>query len=174
MKSKAILLALFAAGIVASFSLAAATSAATGTETSSTSTTTATTTSGTEKGKGSEKSKAKKPACKPNKKIVLTGEYVSAGADGKSFAMKVNGGNAFAKALKGKQVTVSFDEKTKFAGKKRKAADLAAGDRLNVQGLACKADAAALTVLARKVTSKAPKGADDAAATTAATTTTGS
>jgi hypothetical protein len=51
---------------------------------------------------------------------------------------------------------------------------LAAGDRVNVQGYACKADVAAGTLLARKVTTKAPKGAkedDDESTTTAATTT---
>ena len=56
------------------------------------------------------------------------------------------------------------DEKTKFNGKK-KLADLVAGDRLNVQGYACKADVAAGTLLARKVRSKAPKVAEESTTT---------
>jgi hypothetical protein len=97
--------------------------------------------------------------------------------------MKVTGGNKAAKAWKDKQATVLVDDKTRFNGKKRKLADLAAGDRVNVQGFACKADVAAGTLLARKVTSKAPKVAEEdadeestttgttAAVTTAAVTT---
>ena len=48
--------------------------------------------------------------------------------------MKVTGGNKPAKAWKDKQATVLVDDKTRFNGKKRKLADLVAGDRVNVQG----------------------------------------
>ena len=161
MKLKALLLALFTAGFAVSIAVAASPAAVEkGKPTVSTSTdgtsTSASTSTSESKGKGHAK---KAERCKPAKKIVLTGEFVAAGAGG--FAMKVTGGNKPAKAWKGKQATVLVDDKSRFNGKKRKLADLAAGDRLNVQGYACKADVAAGSVLARKVTSKAPKGADD-------------
>ena len=103
--------------------------------------------------------------------IVVRGEFVAAGAGG--FALKVSGGNKPAKAWKDKQATVLVDDKTKFNGKKHKLADLAAGDRVNVQGYACKADVVAGTLLARKVTTKGPKGVkedDDEESTTSVTT----
>ena len=169
MKLKALLLALFTAGFAVSIGVAA--SPATSNEGTSTvaTATDGTTTSEAKHGKGQAK-KAEK--CKPSKKVVVTGEFVAAGAGG--FALKVSGGNKPAKAWKGKQATVLVDDKTRFNGKKHKLADLAAGDRVNVQGYACKADVAAGTLLARKVTTKAPKGAkedDDESTTTAATTT---
>jgi hypothetical protein len=178
MKLKALLLALFTAGFAVSIAVAAspaATSEGTPTVATATDGTTGstTTTSESKKGKGHAKKAEKAEKCKPSKKIVATGEFVAVGAGG--FAMKVTGGNKAAKAWKDKQATVLVDDKTKFNGKKRKLADLAAGDRVNVQGFACKADVAAGSLLARKVTSKAPKGAkdedDDAATTTAVTTT---
>ena len=169
MKLKALLLALFTAGFAVSIAVAASPAASNeGTPTVAT-VTDGTTTSEAKHGKGDAK-KAEK--CKPSKKVVVTGEFVAAGAGG--FALKVNGGNKPAKAWKGKQATVLVDDKTRFNGKKHKLADLAAGDRVNVQGYACKADVAAGTLLARKVTTKAPKGAkedDDESTTTAATTT---
>ena len=169
MKLKALLLALFTAGFAVSIAVAASPAAIQeGTPTVAT-TTDGTTTSEAKHGKGQAK-KAEK--CKPSKKIVVTGEFVSAGAGG--FALKVSGGNKPAKAWKDKQATVLVDDKTKFNGKKHKLADLAAGDRVNVQGFACKADVAAGTLLARKVTTKDPKVAkeeDDESTTTAATTT---
>lgn len=174
MKLKALLLALFTAGFAVSIAVAASPAAVDKRKpTVAPATDGTTTTSESKKGEGHAK---KAEACKPSKKIVVTGEFVAAGAGG--FAMKVTGGNKAAKPWKDKQATVLVDDKTKFNGKKRKLADLAAGDRLNVQGYACKADVAAGTLLARKVTSKAPKGADDdgdgtttTATTTAATTT---
>lgn len=167
MKLKALLLALFTAGFAVSIAVAASPAAVEkGKPTVSTSTDGTSTSTSKGKGKGLAKRAA---ACKPARKIVLTGEFVSAGAGG--FAMKVTGGNKPAKAWKGKQATVLVDDKSRFKGKKRKLADLAAGDRLNVQGYACKADVAAGSVLARKVTSKAPKGADDGGSTTGTTTT---
>lgn len=175
MKLKALLLALFTAGFAVSIAVAASPAAVADeaqpvvAATTGDGTTAGTTTSESKQGKGHAK---KADRCKPAKKIVVTGEFVAAGAGG--FAMTVTGGNKAAKAWKGKQATVLVDDKTKFNGKKRKLVDLAAGDRVNVQGYACKADVAAGSLLARKVTSKAPKGAkdkDDDESTTTATTT---
>jgi hypothetical protein len=174
MKLKALLLALFTAGFAVSIAVAA--SPATleqGKPTVSTSTDGTTTEA--KKGKGHAKKAA---ACKPAKKIVATGEFVAVGGGG--FAMKVVGGNKAAKAWKDKQATVLVDDKTRFNGKKRKLADLVAGDRLNVQGYSCKADAVSSStstgsLLARRVTSKAPKDAeeegDEESTTTVVTTT---
>src|SRR5688572_1682966 len=159
MKLKALLLALFTAGFAVSIAVAASPAAV-------------------EKGKPGDPGKTERPAkaakvekaCKPWKKIVVTGEFVSASSTG--FAMKVTGGNKPAKAWKGKQATVLVDDKSRFNGAKRKLADLAAGDRLNVQGYACKADAAAGSMLARKVTTKGAKDGGDEDETTSTGTTT--
>ena len=177
MKLKALLLALFTAGFAVSIAVAASPAAVADeaqpvvAATTGDGTTAGTTTSESKKGKGHAK-KAEK--CKPAKKVVATGEFVAAGGGG--FAMKVTGGNKAAKAWKDKQATVLVDDKTKFNGKKRKLADLTAGDRVNVQGYACKADVAAGSLLARKVTSKAPKAVeeedDEESTTTTAVTTT--
>ena len=168
MKLKALLLALFTAGFAVSVAVAASpASVDQGKPTPTTSTSTDGTTTSAAHGKG--KGHAKAAACKPARKIVVTGEFVAAGAGG--FAMKVTGGNKPAKAWKDKQATVLVDDKTKFNGKKKKLADLVAGDRLNVQGYACKADIAAGSLLARKVRSKAPKVAEEEATTTATTET---
>jgi hypothetical protein len=175
MKLKALLLALFTAGFAVSIAVAASPAAIQEGAPTVATATDGTTTSEAKHGKSQAKKadhakKAEK--CKPSRKIVVKGEFVAAGAGG--FALKVSGGNKPAKAWKGKQATVLVDDKTKFNGKKHKLADLAAGDRVNVQGYACKADVAAGTLLARKVTTKAPKGAkekDDESTTTAATTT---
>ena len=156
MKLKALLLALFTAGFAVSIAVAASPATLDQGKPSISTATDGTTTSEAKKGKGHVKKAA---ACKPAKKIVATGEFVAADAGG--FAMKVTGGNKAAKAWKDKQATVLVDDKTRFNGKKRKLADLVAGDRLNVQGYSCKADAVAGSLLARKVTSKAPKGAED-------------
>jgi hypothetical protein len=158
MKLKALLLALFTAGFAVSVAVAASPGPVTdGTPTVATATD-GTTTSEVKHGKGHAK-KAEK--CKPSKKIVVTGEFVAAGAGG--FAMTVKGGNKPAKPWKDKQATVLVDDKTKFNGKKHELADLVAGDRVNVQGYACKADVAAGSLLARKVTSKGPKVAKEEA-----------
>jgi hypothetical protein len=114
--------------------------------------------------------KGKGPACKPGRSIVLKGEFVSAGGTG--FAMTVKSGNAAAKPFAGKQLTVAVETATRFT--KAKLADLKAGDKVKVQGYACKADATALTLVARRVTAKGPKSGDDDAdkGTTTGTTTT--
>ena len=185
MKLKVLLLALFTAGFAVSIAVAASPAAvdhgtltvATATDGAATGTTPAE--SKTSEGHAKKADHAKAERCKPSKKIVATGEFVAAGAGG--FAMKVTGGNKHAKAWKDKQATVLVDDKTRFNGKKHKLADLVAGDRVNVQGYACKADVAAGTLLARKVTTKGPKGAKEAdedadesatTATTVAATTT--
>ena len=169
MKLKALLLALFVAGFAVSVALAGSPArtnpSTTGTDTSATTATS--TTNG--KGKGKAKGLAKAPACKPARKLVLKGEYVSGGPAG--FALKVTGGNKPAKAWRGKQATVLVDTKTRVHGAKRELAALAAGDRLTVQGFACKADAAAGTALARKVGVKGAKGAEDGSTTTTTSTT---
>jgi hypothetical protein len=171
MKLKALLLALFTAGFAVSIAVAASPAALEKgkptTSTSSTDTTgsTSTETTGKKGGKGT----ARKPVCKPARKIQLQGTYVAAASGG--FAMAITGGNKPAKAWKGKQATVLVDDKTRVHGAKRALADLAAGDRIGVQGYACKADAAAGTVLARKVQVKGSKGEDTP--TTTGTTTTG-
>ena len=167
MKLKAMLLALFTAGFAVSIAVAA--SPATleqGKPTVATATDGTTTAAEATQGKGHAKRAA---ACKPARKIVATGEFVAAGAGG--FAMKVTGGNKAAKAWKDKQATVLVDDKTRFNGR-QPLAGLAAGDRMNVQGYACKADALAGSLLARKVTSKAPKAADEEAAEESTTVTT--
>ena len=156
MKLKALLLALFTAGFAVSIAVAASPATLEKSTPTVSTATDGTTTSA--KGKGHAKKAA---ACKPARKIVATGEFVAAGGGG--FAMKVTGGNKAAKAWKDKQATVLVDDKTRFNGKKRKLADLAAGDRVNVQGYSCKADAVAGSLLARKVTSKAPKAAEEEA-----------
>jgi hypothetical protein len=168
MKLKVLLLALFTAGFAVSIAVAASPATVEkGKPTVSTATDgTTTTVTEAKKGKGHAKKAA---ACKPAKKVVATGEFVAVGAGG--FAMTVKGGNKPAKAWKGKQATVLVDDKTRFNGNKRKLADLVAGDRVSVQGYACKADAAAGSLLARKVTTKGTKGADDGTTTTATTTT---
>lgn len=170
MKLKALLLALFTAGFGVSIAVAASPAAVDrgNPETTTTTSTGGTTTSEAKKGKGHAKKAA---ACKPAAKILLSGTFVAPGAGG--FAMTVSGGNKPAKAWKGKQATVLVDDQTRFKGKKRSLAELAAGDRLSVQGYGCKADAAAGSVLARMVMSKGPKGAgDDGEGTTTAVTTT--
>ncbi len=156
MKLKTLLVALAVAGLAASVAIAAPPSDK-GKKPGPSAATTATTES------GKSKSKAKGPVCKPGRSLVLTGEFVSAGDTG--FAMLVKSGNKAAKPFVGKQLTVAVEAKTRFT--KAKLADLKPGDKLKVQGYACKSDAAALTAVARRVTAKGPKaGGDDGTDTT--------
>ena len=154
MKLKAFLLALCTAGFAVSIAVAASPAAVEHGKPSTGATSTGTTTSesGQAKGHGKER------ACKPARKLLLKGEFVAAGGGG--FALAVQKGNHGAKAFAGKQVSVLVDGKTRFHGHKRKLADLAAGDRLVVQGYACKADAVAGSMLARKVGVRAAKAAE--------------
>lgn len=173
MKLKALLLALFTAGFAVSIAVAATPAAVekgkptVSVATTGTDTTGTTTTSESRKGKGHAKPAV---ACKPAKKILVSGEFDVADATG--FSMKVTGGNKAAKALKGLQATVLVDDKTKFKGKKRSFGALATGDRVAVQGYACKVNVTSGAILARMVMSKGPKGADDDGAGTTTTTTT--
>ena len=169
MKLRTLLAALAAAGLAASVAIAAPPSDK-GTPGPSVAASTGTTVSTTSE---SGKSKGKRsPACKPSRSIVLKGEFVSAGDTG--FAMLVKSGNKAAKPFVGKQLTVAVEAATRFT--KAKLADLKAGDKVKVQGYACKADATALSAVARRVTAKVAKAADDddsGSTTTTGTTTTG-
>lgn len=159
MKLKVLLVALAAAGLAVSVAIAAPPPGKSGSSTASTTTS------------ESGKSKGKGPVCKPGRSLVLKGDFVSAGGAG--FALLVKSGNGAAKPFVGKQLTVAVEAATKFT--KAKLADLKAGDKVMVQGYACKADAAALSAVARRVTAKGPKAADDddKGSTTTGTTTTG-
>jgi hypothetical protein len=177
MKLKALLLALCTAGFAVSIAVAASPAAVAEGKPSAGATTTEATSTGTTTGDhGKAKGHAKAKACKPARKLLLRGEFVAAGSGG--FALAVQKGNHGAKAFAGKQVSVLVDDKTRFHGQKRKLADLAAGDRLVVQGFACKADAAAGSMLARKVGVRAAKPDapkdDEQDETTTSGTTTGS
>lgn len=162
MKLKAFLLALCTAGFAVSIAVAASPAAVEHGKPTTAATTTGTSSTGTTTGEHGEsgKGQAKAVACKPKRKLVLQGEFVAPGAGG--FAMSVGKGNHGAKGFAGKQLTVLVDAKTHFHGAKRKLEELAAGDRLVVQALACRADAPAgqadtASILARKVGVKGPK-----------------
>ena len=174
MKLKALLTALFVAGLVVSVAVAAPADRGhkNGTTAASTTSTTGTTTGEASKGKG--KNKAKHAGrCKPNRSVVLRGTFVGPGTGG--FAMDVTGGNKVGKKLAGKQVTVLVGESTKVR-KHGKASleDLDAGDRLNVHGRACKLDSQAMTLVAKRVVAHSPSADDegDEGTTTSTTTTT--
>jgi hypothetical protein len=134
MKLKALVLALFVAGLGASFALAE--DGGSGSTTS-----TATTTTKEEHGKD----------CR---KLELKGTLAS--ASGTSFVMNVVKANHAGDALEGKPVTVAVDPKTRvrwegvgtFAGPNP-------GDRLNVLAVQCTSTGDALT--ARKVDARPPK-----------------
>jgi uncharacterized protein DUF5666 len=165
MKLKALILALFVAGLASSFALASPPPGK-GPK-GSTSTSTSTSTDGT--------TQAATPACKPVVSFILKGSVESVAAD--SFTMKAEKGNShFRKLELPNPVTVKVDAKTKFNGH-RKLADLKAQDRVNVQVRGCKkADAATFVLLAKRVSVHGAKDAsdddDDAPATTTATATT--
>ena len=168
MKLKTLLAALALAGLTVSVAIAAPPP---GKDTSGSSVAASTGTTASTAGE-SGKGRGKGPVCKPGRSLVLKGAFVSAGDAG--FAMTVKSGNAAAKPFVGKQLTVGVVAATRFT--KAKLADLKAGDKVAVQGYACKSDAAALTAVARRVTAKGPKAADDddkGSTTTTGTTTTG-
>lgn len=185
MKLKALVLALFVAGVGASFALAD--DGGTG----STTTTTSTSTSGghgksAEHGKAAEHSKSEEHGKKDAKaaaachqvSLVLKGTFVSAAAD--SFVMNVTKGNHHASALAGKPATIGVDSKTKVKRHGHATlADLKAGDRLHVKVRGCKgADLAAAKLVASKVDAHPAGDAaddedkDEQKTTTTATTTT--
>lgn len=179
MKLKALLAAVFVAGLVVSMAVAAPAEhgkGKTGSTAADTSSTGGTTTAdGGHTGKGKRKGHAKWADCHPRRAAVLVGEVAGAGAD--SFAMSVEGGNRVGKKLYGKQVTVNVTDSTKFRRSgKAKLADLEPGDLVLVQGKACKLDATALTLVAKKVVVLSPSDDedddDDEGTTTSSTDTT--
>ena len=176
MKLKALLVAVFVAGLAVSVAVAAPAekgkgrNGTTAAETSTTGGDTGTTTTGETGHKGKKKGHGKRE-CRPNRAAVLVGDF--AGAGDASFAMAVKGGNRVGKKLAGKQVTVSVGDGTKFRRSgKAKLADLKAGDLLLVQGRACKLDAVALTLVAKKVVVLSPSDDEDDEDTDEGTTST--
>jgi hypothetical protein len=165
MKLKTILVAVFVAGLAVSVAVAAPAEKGKGRNGTTAATTggdTGTTTTGEtgHKGKGKRKGHGRKAECKPNRAAVLVGDFAAAGDA--SFAMTVKGGNRVGKKLAGKQVTVSVGEGTKIRRSgKATLADLKAGDLLLVQGRACKLDAVALTLVAKKVVVLSPSDDED-------------
>jgi hypothetical protein len=176
MKLKAILVAVFVAGLAVSVAVAAPAEKGKGRNGTTAATTggdTGTTTTGEtgHKGKGKRKGHGRKAECKPNRAAVLVGDFAAAGDA--SFAMTVKGGNRVGKKLAGKQVTVSVGEGTKIRRSgKATLADLKAGDLLLVQGRACKLDAVALTLVAKKVVVLSPSDDEDDEDTDEGTTST--
>jgi hypothetical protein len=151
MKLKALILALFVAGVASSFALAGPPEGKGKGDASSTGATT----------------QAAAPACKPNVSFILKGTVETVAAD--SFTMQAAKGNSHFRKLKlANPVNVLVDAKTKFNGH-RKLADLKAGNRVNVQVRGCKkADPATFVLLAKRVAVQGT--ADVAPATTEATT----
>lgn len=163
MKLKALLAAVFVAGLVVSMAVAAPAEhgkGKNGTTAADTSPTGGGTTTGESGQKGKKKGHAKWAGCHPKRAAVLVGDFAGAGTG--SFAMSVKGGNRVGKALYGKQVTVTVTDSTKFRRSGRATlADLSAGDLLLVQGKACKLDATALTLVAKKVVVLSPSHDDE-------------
>lgn len=115
--------------------------------------------------------KQRKADRRPVVMLVLKGEFVSVGSD--SFAMLVKHSNKHARALRGKQVTVKVDAKTKFLrGGRAKLADLVPKDRLHVLVRAKKGEAAgSFELLAKLVHARPAQPTEDEAGTTTTTTT---
>jgi hypothetical protein len=169
MKLKALLSAMLVAGIATSLAVASPPPGKGRDVRSGTTETTATTTDA-KRGRSPE-ARARRPVVM----LVLKGEFVS--GSGGSFAMLVKHSNKHARALRGKQVTVETDDKTKIRrqGKgKAELSDLVAGDRLHVLVRARKsADLASLELLARLVQARPAQADDEGGDTgTSATTTT--
>jgi hypothetical protein len=168
MKLKALLSALLVAGIATSLAVASPPPGK-GREAGAGSTTTSADRE-LKRGRSAE-ARARRPVVM----LVLKGEFVS-GSEG-SFAMLVKHSNKHARLLRGKQVTVKVDGKTKIRrqGKgKAQLSDLLAGDRLHVLVRARKsADASSLELLARHVFARPARDAhDDDEGETGTTTTT--
>lgn len=124
------------------------------------------------------------PGCKPKVSFILKGDYVSGTSD--SFAMNVKQANKHGRQFVGKQVTVKVDASTNVKRRgKATLSSLQAGDKLVVHVRACKAKkgeaaaASAPELYAKKVDAKGPKGEkkgdddDDSTTTTTGTTSTG-
>lgn len=184
MKLKALLLALVVAGLTASYALAddgghgkgkgksghglvASTSA-------DTTTTTGDDADGDDDGahEGKAKAKAKQETCRPSFSVNLAGKVATApSAD--SFALLVSKGNAHGRKLAGKQLTVDASHAKVVKHGKRKAADLAAGDRVLVKARAC-VDLAegTVSVVARQVVVLGGKHDDGSSTSTSTSTST--
>jgi hypothetical protein len=165
MKRIAILLALFALGLSAASFAVAKPPPGKGKDKSSTSTST---TSDPE-------------SCHPKVAVILKGDFVSGGGD--SFTMDVKSSNSHGRRYAGKPLTLKVDSKTTFKRNgPAKLSDFKAGDRLNVQARACKANknapassnAAPAAMLAKRVTGHPAKasGSDDDGDGSETTTTT--
>ncbi|HUP32727.1 MAG TPA: hypothetical protein VM184_06800 [Gaiellaceae bacterium] len=194
MKLKTLLLALFTAGLAASFAVAGQPPApregkmpAAAQEKASAA-----------KDKGKERAKAAKAkaakakaarlgakeeanvldGCRPRVAFILQGEFVSssAGAEGTTLvAMLVKRGNAHAKRYAGKQVTVTVGDRTRVIRRgPAEASDLAAGDRLLVHVRGCKSADETMELYAKHVVAKPAakdEDEDDEDETTTSTTT---
>jgi hypothetical protein len=158
MKLKALLVAMLVAGIATSIALASP-PADRGREGQTGVTPTTKTT--TERGPKSQREGDRRRDGRPVVMLVLRGEFVSSSTG--SFAMLVKHSNKHARALRGKQVTVKVDGKTKFRRQGKAAlADLVEGDRLHVLVRARKnADAGSLELLARLVQARPAKAERD-------------
>jgi hypothetical protein len=153
MRTKALVLVLFVAGLVVSAAVAAPAHKGKG----GTDGSTATTTTATSERHG--EAKRRHAPCRPRRAIVLRGTFVGPGAGG--FAMAVTGGNRLGRKLAGKQITVLVVERTKIRRQGRaELADLRAGDRLHVKGRACSLDEQAMTLVAKRVVAHTPSGPD--------------
>jgi hypothetical protein len=148
MRSKALLLVLFVAGLAVSAAVAAPADRGKG---RTDATTTAETSERAAKGKRGD------APCRPRRSVVLRGTFVAPGAGG--FAMEVTGGNRLGRKLAGTQVTVLVVEHTRIRRYGRaELAELQAGDRLHVKGRACKLDSQAMTLVAKRVVAHTPSG----------------
>ena len=102
--------------------------------------------------------------CHPKISVILKGDFVSGGGD--SFTMDVKQSNSHGRDFPGQELTLKVDGKTSYKRNgPAKLADFKAGDRLNVQARACKANktapknpnAAPAALLAKRVTGHAGK-----------------
>ena len=99
-------------------------------------------------------------ACKPKISVILKGDFVSGSgsADEGVFQMKVRQANRHGKRYVAETVMIAYDEKTRFTRRGHaELEDFEAGDWLNVQARACKA--------------QKPKNGSTTASTSTATTT---
>lgn len=178
MQLKALLTAMLVAGIATSLAVASPPPGKGRDRASDATTTTSTTERAPKRDRAGEARGDRRPVVM----LVLKGEFVSASGD--SFAMLVKHSNKHARSLRGKQVTVKVDGKTKFRRRgKAELSDLAEGDRLHVLVRARKdAASSSLELLARLVKARPARadrdededdGETGTTATTTTTTTTG-
>jgi hypothetical protein len=174
MKLKAFLTAMLVAGIAASLAAASPPPGKGRDRGSDATTTTSTTERAPKRERAGEAARDRRPVVM----LVLKGEFVSASDD--SFAMLVKHSNKHARALRGRQVTIKVDDKTKFRRRgKAELSDLVEGDRLHVLVRARKdAASSSLELLARMVKAHPAKRDrdddedEDETGSTATTTTT--